>query len=79
MKVWAIFSIDNDYNQPDNNLVALYKEKPTFEQLLKRFYDSSELRDLEEYEIIGIVGLLSGKEYNFCSVRYRLEEVEVIE
>lgn len=77
MKVWAIFSIENDYNQPDNNLVVLYKNKPNFEQLFKRFSRQRELGELEEYEIVGIVGMLSGNTYDFCGAEYRLEEVEV--
>lgn len=31
----ALFSIDNEYNQPDNNLVALFKEKPSLPTLAK--------------------------------------------
>ena len=29
----ALFSIDNEYNQPDNNLVALFKDKPSLTAL----------------------------------------------
>lgn len=79
MKAWAIFSIENNYYQPDNNLVALYKDKPTFEQLLSRFANGRELGELEEYEIIGIVSLLSGGKYKTFDCEYRLEEVEMEE
>lgn len=27
-KIWCLFSIANDYNQPDNNLVAWFRKKP---------------------------------------------------
>ena len=33
MKIWCLFSVDNDYNQPPNNLVAWWMQKPTREQL----------------------------------------------
>ena len=33
MKIWVLFSIYNDYNQPDHNLVAWWNNKPTFEKL----------------------------------------------
>ena len=32
---WALFSIENNYDQPDNNLVAIWKSKPTIAQLHK--------------------------------------------
>lgn len=31
----ALFSIANEYDQPDNNLVALFKEKPSLPALAK--------------------------------------------
>ena len=33
MKIWALFSIANDYDQPDNNLVAWWQNKPKIEVL----------------------------------------------
>lgn len=35
MKIYCLFSIDNDYNQPPNNLVCFWKEKPSLERLGK--------------------------------------------
>lgn len=35
MNIWALFSIDNNYDQPPNNLVAWWSEKPTLEVLAK--------------------------------------------
>lgn len=32
-KIYALFSIDNQYDQPDNNLVAWWHEKPSLETL----------------------------------------------
>lgn len=28
MKIWCLFAVDNDYNQPENNLVAWWSDKP---------------------------------------------------
>lgn len=33
MKIWALFSIKNNYDQPENNLVAWWVNKPSFEVL----------------------------------------------
>lgn len=78
MKVWAIFSIENEYNQPKNNLIRLYKEKPTVRQLntwwceyVDERYDKQEL----------LKQLVSGKSvrFNQYGAEYRIEEVEVAE
>ena len=34
-KIWVLFSIANDYDQPDNNLEAWWANKPSFDQLSK--------------------------------------------
>jgi len=78
MKVWAIFSIENEYNQPENNLVKLYKEKPTVGQLndwwggyVDDEYDKQEL----------LRQLVSGASVRFnpFGAYYRIEELEVAE
>jgi len=79
MKVWAIFSIANNYDQPDNNLEKLYRNKPTFEQLLIFLHGETPIAELEEYQLIDLVNMLQGKETEFKSDSYRLEEVEVSE
>lgn len=33
--IWALFSVDNNYDQPENNLVAWWLEKPSFDELAK--------------------------------------------
>jgi len=44
MKVWILFSVANDYNQPDAAFEKLYWEKPTAEQLAEElgYYKDSE-------------------------------------
>lgn len=34
-KIWALFSVENNYDQPDNNLVAWWTDKPSFDILAK--------------------------------------------
>lgn len=80
MKVWAIFSIENQYYQPENNLEKLYKSKPSYEQLVDFFFSQTE--NLTEQEDMDIRRILSGEEVrplNEYGADYRIEEVEVTE
>ena len=39
MKVWALFSVDlQNYDQSENNLEALFLNKPSLDQLSKAIY-----------------------------------------
>lgn len=79
MELWALFSEENEYNQPRNNLKKLYKNKPSFEVLIHQFYGETPLSDLEEEDIINVVRVLQGDEMRFSNTDYRLETVEVVE
>lgn len=63
--IWALFSIDNEYNQPNNNLVCYWFSKPTQSQLEKRF-------SKEVSETI----LQFGKYHQNGGTQFRLEEVK---
>lgn len=69
MKIWCLFSIDNDYNQPKNNLVAWWKNKPNKDQLSKALGVS------ENDALASSNEILSGKEVRVWDADYRLEEV----
>lgn len=67
-KIWCLFSIDNMYDQPDNNLVSWWVEAPTLSQL--KFV----LGDYHEDE--KIIKLALGGEYRIeGEVSYRLQQV----
>lgn len=72
--VWCLFSIENQYYQPDNNLEGVWLEKPDLEQLLWVLVGpgpeviSSELRECMKK-------VLAGKEARYYEMHYRLEEV----
>lgn len=36
-QVWVLVQVDNEYNQPDNDLVAIFTAKPTLEELSSVF------------------------------------------
>lgn len=77
MKVWALFSIDNNYDQPDNNLEKLYKNKPTFEQLRYFFFKDTPIDEIHDNHIILLADILKGQESRFSNTDYRVEEVDV--
>lgn len=76
MKVWGVFSVENEYYQPRNNLVILYEQKPSFEQLKDLLFVGREIEELSEDELIWTVDLLRG-EVSFYGTEYRLEEIEI--
>ena len=70
----ALFSVENEYYQPMNNLVCLWKEKPSLETLCKdlgwKFPADS------DKDTLAIVTLWQGKEeVRIDNVDYRLETV----
>lgn len=79
MKVWALFSIANEYDQPDNNLEKLWLDKPSFLQLVDTLYGRP-VEELMDDEIIKAANLLKGE--RVCDGHhneYRIEEVDVEE
>jgi len=70
----ALFSVENEYDQPMNNLVCLWKDKPSLETLCKdlgwKFPADS------DKDTLAIVTLWQGKEeVRIDNVDYRLETV----
>jgi hypothetical protein len=79
LKIWCVFSVDNNYDQPDNNLVIWFNEKPTLDQLARTLTGKG-LDELDEPNIVAIVGIWTGNSdgklpFGFDTI-YRLEEVE---
>ena len=71
MKIWCLFGVDNDYNQPPDNLVAWWRSKPIFEVLLGAMGGSID----NEAAIIAAANVLQGQEQRFQDTDYRLEQV----
>ena len=77
MKAWMLFSVDNDYNQPPNNLEAWWKDKPSFDQLAKALGWGQFPCQTDEGTLY-IVNLWQGacKQVRPGDTEYRLEEVD---
>lgn len=78
MKVYAIFSIANNYDQPENNLEILFQNKPNFENLLTFFFEQPSIDALRDSDIMFLVDLMRGKSVRLDDTEYRIEEVSVI-
>ena len=78
MKVYAIFSIANNYEQPENNLEILFQNKPNFENLKTFFFDQLSIDELRDSDIMFLVDLMRGKSVRLVYTEYRIEEVTVV-
>ena len=69
--IWVLFSIENEYNQPEHNLEAWWYEKPTFNVIAKLWNIEVDLR--KGNALIG--RLLRGMEVRSNCYDYRLREI----
>lgn len=60
MKIWALTSVDNDYNQPPNNLVAWWSTKPTLEQVCQAVLSQNFPPSTDE-QVIQVVKIWNGE------------------
>lgn len=73
----ALYSVENNYDQPDCNLVALFKNKPSIELLAKAIGKSFPCSsDSDTLAIVSIWSNLGGNGYRIGNTDYRLETVE---
>jgi hypothetical protein len=75
MKIWCLFSVDNNYDQPENNLVCWWQEKPSLETLF--IILGIKMGENDEHTV-QVVQVWTGKDIQagFEQIRYRLEQVE---
>jgi len=73
-KIFCLFSVDNNYDQPSNNLVAWWHEKPSLEILAAAL--GLKFPCERDEDIIKVVNIWSMKdEGTFIGTSYRLEEI----
>lgn len=75
--IWCLFSIDNNYDQPENNLVCWWPLKPSLDELCKGIH-CLPLNELCDDNIILLVNLWKGKPVtrSVVGTRYRLQQVK---
>jgi hypothetical protein len=73
--IYALFSIDNNYDQPDNNLVAWWHDKPSLEVLSKALgYSFPSDSDNVTLSIVKIWGG-ERQRLDYAGTTYRLESI----
>lgn len=71
--IWVLFSEDNHYDQPPNNLVAWWQTKPDLETLAKAIgYDWPASGD---ETIVKIVKIWAGEEQRINDTDWRVEQL----
>jgi len=70
-RIWCLLSIDNNYDQPANNLVCWWRDKPSIETLAK----AMQLKMDTDANIIAVVRVHQGETARRIETDYRLEQV----
>lgn len=73
-EIWCLFSVDSNYDQPDNNLVAWWNEKPSLELLFTTL--GVKMGENDEHTV-AVVKVWSGEfvRVGYGDTCYRLELV----
>ena len=71
-KIWCLFSIENDYDQPFNNLVTWWSEKPTVDKIANAIGLNVDVK--QHHDCCG--KLYSGiRNVRISNADYRIEEI----
>lgn len=73
-KIWCLFSIANDYDQPENNLERWWITKPSLEQLFRTLL--IEPSKATDWQIVAATRVWAGEPQTIGEYHYRLVEVE---
>lgn len=52
--IWCLFSVENEYDQPDHNLVVWWKERPSIEVLAAALNVTLGKDDLQTVAVVNI-------------------------
>lgn len=74
MKLWILHEDLNEYDQPNNNLAAIWSEKPSYLELAAAM---GLVFPGDDASILQVVKCAQGEEVkNLSHTRYRLREIE---
>ena len=76
MKLWILRQTFNEYDQPPNNLAAIWTKKPSIETILEALEFPTDLTQLHEDELIKSVSVLKGETVRINNADYKLEQIE---
>lgn len=77
MEIYALFSVENNYDQPDNNLVELYEEKPSVNYLLDKLYSKFYREEYLAEITKEVEAILRGEQIRIEDTDFRIEKVSV--
>lgn len=88
MEVWGLFSIENNYDQPENNLEKLFKREPSLETIINFFYGDTtpisltsvvdtDPKNLDPDQLNVMQAITDGGEGRVDNKDYRLELIQV--
>lgn len=72
-KAWFLFSVENNYDQPPNNMVCWWSEKPKLEEVAKAIGQA--FPNGSDEGILAVVRVWSGDVVRHMGSNYRLREV----
>lgn len=75
-EIYCLFQITNEYYQPDNDLVAWFSEKPSFDLLAKAM--ECEFIATQQ-NTLAVVNVWKGEKAWLGEIEYRLEVVKEFE
>lgn len=74
-KIWCLFSVENNYDQPEHNLVAWWAEKPEFGVLAKAA-GFGDFPSRKSEDTLAVVDLWQGQTIMDAQrTSFRLEEI----
>ena len=76
MKLWILKQDFNEYDQPDNNLAAIWTKKPTIQDILLALELPIDLTQLDQENLIASVSILKGDQVRLGNADYQLKQVE---
>lgn len=72
-KIYCLFSLDNNYDQPPNNLVCFWHSKPTLEQVANGL--SQSFPGKTDEETLAIVNIWNGQQVRLNDTNYWVQQV----
>jgi len=74
-KITCLFSIDNNYDQPENNLVCWWSDRPDIETLFQAIFKKP-MSEANDKEIVPVVNVWQNKQSEFeDNTDYRLQSI----
>ena len=76
MKIFIVRKTYNEYDQPENNLCAIWTTKPNVYMIIEAMGLGRDLVSLKEDALIAVVSVLRGDSVRFQDCDYKLQEIE---